>query len=82
MKIRHRGVQSRKVFDSYQCIDFYTDTFIFRYNEVTEKHAFEEAEGDRSLEHWKEVHHKFFSEYGNFKEDEKLLCERFEVVYK
>jgi len=65
-----------------RCVVFYTDTFICKFNEVTEKHAFEEGEGDRSLEHWREVHHQFFSDYGNFKEDEKLLCERFEVIYK
>ena len=65
-----------------KCIVFYVDTFICRFNEVTEKHAYEEGEGDRSLEHWKKVHLEFFSEYGNFKEDERLLCERFEVLYK
>ena len=65
-----------------KCVVFYTDTFICRFNEVTEKHAFEEGEGDRSLKYWREAHHKFFSSYGDFKEDERLLCERFEVVYK
>jgi uncharacterized protein YhfF len=65
-----------------KCVVFYTDTFICRFDDVTEKHAYEEGEGDRSLKSWREAHHQFFSGYGNFKEDEYLVCERFEVVYK
>ncbi len=65
-----------------KCIVFYTDTFICKFNEVAETHAYEEGEGDRSLGHWRKVHREFFSEFGSFEEDEKLLCERFEVVYK
>jgi uncharacterized protein YhfF len=64
------------------CIVFYTDTFICKFNEVSEKHAYEEGEGDRTLDYWKKVHLKFFTSYGDFHEDENLLCERFKVVYK
>lgn len=65
-----------------KCIVFYTDTFICQFNDITEKHAYEEGEGDRTLDYWKKVHFEFFSGYGNFEEDENLLCERFKVVYK
>jgi uncharacterized protein YhfF len=64
------------------CVTFLTDTWICKYNEVSKKHAYEEGEGDRTLEHWKKVHHEFFSESGDFKEDEELICERMKVVHK
>lgn len=65
-----------------QCVVFYTDTFICKFCEISEKHAFEEGEGDQSLAYWRKVHLDFFSAYGDFQEDEDLLCERFRVVYK
>lgn len=64
------------------CVVFLTDTWICKYNEVTEKHAYEEGEGDRSLEYWKEAHLEFFSGYEGFREEDELVCERFRVVYK
>jgi len=65
-----------------KCVVFYTDTFIRKFNEVTEEHAREEGEGDLTLDYWQKVHRKFFEGYGNFREDEDLICERFRVVYK
>jgi len=65
-----------------KCVVLLTDTFIRRFNEIDETHAFEEGEGDRSLEFWKKVHRDFFSQYKDFQEDEYLLCERFKVVSK
>jgi len=44
-----------------KCIVFYTDTFICKFNEVNEKHAYEEGEGDLTLAYWKKVHLEFFS---------------------
>jgi uncharacterized protein YhfF len=64
------------------CIVYLTDTFITKYNEVTQKHAFEEGEGDRTLSHWKIVHFNFFKGYEGFTEEDELICERFKVVYK
>jgi uncharacterized protein YhfF len=63
------------------CIVFLTDTWICKYNEVDEKHAYEEGEGDRSLEYWKKAHQDFFSQYEGFHEDDELVCERFKVVF-
>ena len=64
------------------CVVFYTDTFICKFNETSERHAYEEGEGDRTLDYWKKTHFDFFTSYGDFHEDENLLCERFKVVYK
>ena len=51
-----------------------------RYNEVDSKFAFEEGEGDRSLEYWREAHREYFSRQGCFSEDMVLMCERFRLV--
>ncbi len=64
------------------CIVFLTDTWVCKYNEVTEKHAYEEGEGDRSLDYWKKAHQEFFSQYEGFHEEDDLVCERFRVILK
>lgn len=64
------------------CVIFLTHTWICKYSEVDEKHAYEEGEGDRTLSYWKKAHHEFFSQYPNFTENDLLICERFQVVYK
>ena len=33
------------------------------FDEVDEEHAYLEGEGDRSLEYWREVHERFFTEH-------------------
>ena len=64
------------------CIIFLTDTWICNYNEVTEKHAYQEGEGDRSLDYWKKAHLDFFSNYEGFTADDQLICERFKMAFK
>ncbi|MCR9205382.1 MAG: ASCH domain-containing protein [Halobacteriovoraceae bacterium] len=64
------------------CVVFLTHTWICPYDEVDEVQAFEEGEGDRSLEYWRKAHLEFFSQYEGFHEKEDLICERFKVVYK
>lgn len=64
-----------------------TSVTIVPFDEVTESHAINEGEGDRSLGYWREVHEAFFKrELAPLGKDfhEKLLvvCEDFEVVYK
>lgn len=60
---------------------------IKNYLDVSEKHAYFEGEGDRSLEYWRQVHNEFFvNEYQLeglvFKEqDAKMVLEKFHVVY-
>jgi len=55
--------------------------------EVDAQFAFDEGEGDRSLEYWREVHSNYFSreaaELGiEFGERSLICCERFEMLYK
>ena len=51
-----------------------------RYNEVDAAFAHEEGEGDRSLDHWREAHRRYFTRMGRFSEDMMLMCERFRLV--
>jgi uncharacterized protein YhfF len=64
------------------CIIYLTHTWVCKYSDVDERHAYEEGEGDRSLDYWKEAHYEFFSQYKGFSESDELICERFEVVFK
>ena len=51
--------------------------------EVDADHARDEGEGDRSLEHWRAVHERFFTEHaeGGFQPDMPVVLERFRVLY-
>lgn len=56
------------------------------FQEVDERHAFLEGEGDRSLAYWRAVHERFFRmeliEYDiGFTQDIAVVCEEFEVMY-
>jgi len=56
------------------------------FNEVDEKFAFDEGEGDRSLAYWRRVHWECFSEecalIGRVPaEDMPVVCERFHLVF-
>lgn len=69
------------------CIIETTEVGVRPYNEVDERFAFEEGEGDRSLQHWREAHWRFFSRTlpSVGKEptmDMPLVCERFRVIYR
>jgi uncharacterized protein YhfF len=69
------------------CIVETTEVEVRPSDEVDAGFAYEEGEGDRSLEYWREAHWRFFSRtLPNIgKEptpDMPLVCERFRVVYK
>lgn len=69
------------------CIVETTEVEVVPYDEVDAQFAFEEGEGDRSLEDWRDAHWRFFSRtLPNLgKEptmDMPLVCERFRVIYK
>jgi uncharacterized protein YhfF len=69
------------------CIIETTEVTIRPYEEVDANFAFEEGEGDRSLEYWREAHWRFFSrtlsEIGKEPtQDMPLVCERFKVIYR
>ena len=51
-----------------------------RYNDVDAAFAYEEGEGDRSLDYWRQAHRSYFSRQGRFSEDMMLMCERFRLV--
>ncbi|HWX58040.1 ASCH domain-containing protein [Bradyrhizobium sp.] len=51
-----------------------------RFDEVDEAFAYDEGEGDRSLQYWREAHTSYFSRLGRYAPDMMLWCERFELV--
>lgn len=72
--------------DNPLCVIETTEVEIRPYSEVDDRFAYEEGEGDRSLQHWREEHWRFFTrslaEIGKEPAPEMpLVCERFWVVY-
>ena len=68
------------------CIIETTEVEVRPYEEVDAQFAYEEGEGDRSLEYWREAHWRFFARTlpSVGKEptvDIPLVCERFRVIY-
>ena len=68
------------------CIIRTTKVYIAAFDQVSERHAYLEGEGDRSLEYWRQVHEEFFTEelktiQQNFDAKMELVCEEFEVVF-
>lgn len=69
------------------CVTQTKKVTIVPFHEVSAEHAYKEGEGDKSLNFWKKVHKKFFTECLNkaglkFTTDMKVVCEEFSVVYK
>ena len=68
------------------CIVETTEVAVRPYDEVDARFAYEEGEGDRSLEYWRDAHWDFFSNtlpsIGRAPTmDMPLVCERFRVIY-
>ncbi len=68
------------------CIIQITQVEIKKFNEVDADFAYDEGEGDRSLEYWRRVHIDAFTRTCNeideiFDESMIVICERFRVVY-
>jgi uncharacterized protein YhfF len=51
-----------------------------RFDQVDSAFAFDEGEGDRSLDYWRAAHQRYFTRRGVFSPDMELWCERFRVV--
>src|ERR1700753_1477707 len=51
-----------------------------RVDEVDDAFAYDEGEGDRSLQYWREAHTRYFTRLGRYAPDMMLWCERFEIV--
>jgi uncharacterized protein YhfF len=69
------------------CIVETTEVEVKPYDRVDARFAYEEGEGDCSLEYWQEVHWRFFSRTlprigKEPTTDMPLVCERFRVIYK
>jgi uncharacterized protein YhfF len=69
------------------CIVETTEVAVRPYDEIDAQFAFEEGEGDRSLDYWRNAHWRFFSRtlpsIGKQPTTEMpLVCERFRVVYR
>ncbi len=60
-----------------------TQVRVVPFDQVDADHARDEGEGDRSLEHWRAVHERFFAEHaeGGFRPDMPVVLERFRVLY-
>ena len=72
--------------DQAVCVIRDSKVYVEAFNQVSERQAFKEGEGDRSLSYWRAVHEDFFREdceaYGlTFREDMPVVCEEFEVLY-
>ncbi len=68
------------------CIIETTEVAVRPFNEVDAQFAYDEGEGDRSLEYWREVHWEVFSTTCSVigrepREDMPLVCERFRVLF-
>jgi uncharacterized protein YhfF len=69
------------------CLIETTSVEIKPFNKVDAQFAYDEGEGDCSLEYWHQAHRRFFSrtcaEIGmQFSEEMPVVCERFKMVYK
>ena len=62
-----------------------TQVDIAAFRDVPEEFARLEGEGDLSLEYWREVHERFFTEFAGpdheFSEDMPVVMEQFELVW-
>jgi len=69
------------------CLIRTSEVRILPFQEVEVAFAFDEGEGDRSLENWRRVHWEYFSKECTVigrepAADMPVVCERFEVIYK
>ncbi len=62
-----------------------TQVRVVPFDQVDEEHAAAEGEGDLSLEYWREVHQRFFTEHAShergFSSDMPVVLEEFAVLH-
>ena len=74
--------------DEPTCVIEATSIEVKPFLEVDAAFAYEEGEGDRSYKYWRNVHEKFFANYGKTigrewnSETESVVCERFKVIHR
>ena len=69
-----------------QCVIQTTEVRHLPFSEVDDRFAFDEGEGDQTLEYWREAHRKFFTECCGelgieFNETMLICCKRFTLLY-
>lgn len=69
-----------------QCVIETTEVRLLPFSEVDAEFAFDEGEGDQTLEDWRRGHRKFFSEcchQSGIEFDESMLvcCKRFKLLF-
>jgi uncharacterized protein YhfF len=69
-----------------QCVVQTLDVQIRPFDQVDAQFAFEEGEGDRSLDYWRQAHWDYFSERcralgKDISLDMQVVCERFTLLY-
>lgn len=69
-----------------RCVIRTTSVAIVPFDEVDERFAHDEGEGDRSLEYWREAHWDYFVRElaaigATARPDMPVVCEHFEVVF-
>jgi uncharacterized protein YhfF len=63
-----------------RCVIESTEINYRRFNDVDAAFAYDEGEGDRSLDYWRGAHRAYFGRLGRFSEDMMLMCERFRLI--
>ncbi len=68
------------------CVIQTTEIRHLLFKEVDAKFAFDEGEGDQTLEYWREVHHQYFTKEAKefnleFNENSLICCERFKLLF-
>jgi uncharacterized protein YhfF len=68
------------------CLIETTEVELKPFNQVDEKFAFDEGEGDRTIEYWRKVHQDYFARQCQEKgemwdENRMLMCERFRLLF-
>lgn len=69
-----------------QCVIQTTEVRRLPFGEVDEQFAFDEGEGDQTLEYWRQAHREFFVECCRdlgieFNESMMISCKRFKVLF-
>ena len=68
-----------------QCVIQTTEVRVMPFSEVDAQFAFDEGEGDQTLEYWQTAHRKFFAEClepgDEFDELTPIICKRFALLY-
>lgn len=68
-----------------QCVIQTTEVHVMPFKDVDAKFAFDEGEGDQTLEYWRNAHRKFFAEClepeVEFDESMPVICKRFALLY-